>query len=107
MPGITSVTQATDKSTGVTINKMDGVITMNAAALAAGAEATFTVTNSRMRSEDVVIVNHKSGGTLGAYAAFANTNADGSFKITVTNLSAGSLSEAIVLQYQIERSGYT
>ena len=95
----TSVTQATNKSTGVTANAASGVITMNNAALAAAAEVSFTVTNSEVSATDVVVVNHASGGTAGSYLVQANTLAAGSFAITVANVSAGSLSEAIVLNF--------
>ena len=40
-----TVTQATNKTTGVTLNAASGQITMNGAELAGAAEATFTVTN--------------------------------------------------------------
>jgi hypothetical protein len=99
-----TVTQATSKSTGVTLNKICGQITMNNAALAAGAEATFTVTNSTILSTDVVIVNHASAGTAGAYLVSISSVATGSFGITVSNVSAGSLSQAIVLNYAIIKS---
>ena len=72
---------------------------MNNAALAAAAEVSFTVTNSEVSATDVVVVNHASAGTAGAYLVQANTLAAGSFAITVANLSAGSLSEAIVLNF--------
>jgi hypothetical protein len=94
-----TVTQATSKSTGVTLNAASGQITMNGAALGAGAEVSFTVTNSEVAATDVVVVNHGSAGTAGSYLVQANTLAAGSFKITVANVSAGSLSEAIVLNF--------
>lgn len=98
-----TVTQATSKSTGVTLDTLCGQITMNNAALAAAAEVTFTVTNSTIGSTDCVIVNHGSAGTAGAYAVSANSIANGSFAITVSNLSTGSLSEAIVLNFAVIR----
>ena len=100
-----SVTQATNKGTAVTLNKVAGVVTMNGAALAAAAEISFTVTNSECTASDVVIVNHASAGTAGSYLVQANTIAAGSFKVTVSNVSGGSLSEAIVLNYQIIKAG--
>ena len=100
-----SVTQATNKGTAVTLNKVAGVVTMNNAALAAAAEVSFTITNSECTASDVVIVNHASAGTAGSYLVQANTIAAGSFKVTVSNVSGGSLSEAIVLNYQIIKAG--
>ena len=94
-----TVTQATNKSTGVTLNTESGQITMNNAALAAAAEVTFTVTNSKIAATDVVVANHGSAGTAGSYLVNANTMASGSFKVTVSNVSGGSLSEAIVINF--------
>lgn len=94
-----TVTQATNKSTGVTLNKASGQVTMNNAALAAAAEVSFTVTNSEVSATDVVVVNHGSAGTAGSYLVNANGIAAGSFKVTVSNVSGGSLSEAIVINY--------
>ena len=94
-----TVTQSTNKSTGVTLNTESGQITMNNAALAAAAEVTFTVTNSKVSATDVVVACHGSAGTAGSYLVNANTMASGSFKVTVANVSAGSLSEAIVINF--------
>ena len=94
-----TVTQATNKGTGVTLNTESGQITMNNAALAAAAEVTFTVTNDKIAAADVVVVNHGSAGTAGAYLLGVSTVAAGSFKVTVTNASGGSLSEAIVINF--------
>ena len=94
-----TVTQATNKSTGVTLNTESGQITMNNAALAAAAEVSFTVTNDKIAATDVVVVNHGSAGIAGSYLVAANTIAAGSFAITVSNVSGGSLSEAIVINF--------
>lgn len=106
LPSGNVVTQATNKSTGVTLNKQWGQITMNNAALGAGAEVSFTVTNSRVSADDVITVNHSSGGTAGSYMVQATAVANGSFAIVVTNHTAGSLSEAIVLTFTVQRNPY-
>ena len=62
-----TVTQATNKSTGVTLNTESGQITMNNAQLDAGTEVTFTVTNDKIAAADCVVVNHGSAGTAGSY----------------------------------------
>ena len=94
-----TVTQATNKSTGVTLNTESGQITMNDAALAAAAEVSFTVTNSKVAATDVVVACHGSAGTAGSYLVNANAIAAGSFAVTVSNVSSGSLSEAIVINF--------
>ena len=94
-----TVTQASNKSTGVTLNTESGQITMNNAQLNAGVEVSFTVTNSKIAATDVVVACHGSGGTAGSYLVNANTIAAGSFAVTVSNVSAGNLSEAIVINF--------
>jgi hypothetical protein len=96
-----TVTQATDKSTGVTLNKRCGQITMNNAALAAAAEVSFTLTNSVIAATDVVMVSIASGATAGAYSVQCDATAAGSCRISVGNRNAGSLSEAIVLNFVV------
>lgn len=99
-----SVTQATSKTTGVTLNTICGRITMNGAALAAAAEVSFVVTNSRVAATDVVIVNIQSVGTAGSYFVTVGAVSAGSFAITLGNASAGSLSQAVVLNFSVIKS---
>lgn len=96
-----TVTQATSKSTGVTLNKSAGQITMNAASLAAGTTVLFTLTNSTLSAKDVLIVNVGSGGTSGAYWPYVANVAAGSAVIGVYNNTVGALAEAIVINYAI------
>ena len=98
------VTQATDKSTGVTLNKRCGQITMNSASLSAAAEVSFTLTNSVIAATDVVMVSIASGATAGAYSVQCDATAAGSCRISVGNRSAGSLGEAIVLNFVVIKS---
>ena len=96
-----AVTQSTNKSTGVTLNTVTGAITMNNASLAAGAEVAFTLTNSAIAATDVPVVAIKSGGTSASYGVSVTAVAAGSCEITVSNLSAGALGEALVLNFVI------
>lgn len=95
-----TVTQITSKSTGVTLSKVSGAITMNNAALAAGTIVSFVLTNTAIAATDVLILNHISGGTPGSYTLNARAAA-GSATIDVRNNTAGSLSEAIVIQFVV------
>ena len=96
-----TVTQATSKSTGVTLNKSAGQITMNNASLAAGTTVLFTLTNSTLSAKDVLIVNVGSGGTSGAYWPYVANVAAGSAVIGLYNNTAGALGEAVVINYAI------
>ena len=96
-----AVTQLTDKGTGVTLNKSAGQITMNNAALAGNTAVSFTLTNSTISAKDVIILNVGSVGTAGAYTTYVSSMAAGSGVITLRNLTAGSLSEAVVINYAI------
>jgi len=96
-----TVTQLTSKSTGVTLNKSAGRITMNGASLGAGASVTFTLTNTRISTNDVVIVNVGGGGTAGAYWPYVSSISAGSAVIGLWNSTGGALSEAVILNFAI------
>ena len=97
-----TVTQATSKSTGVTLNKSAGQITMNGAALAGATAVSFTLTNSTISSKDVIILTIGSGATATAYTAYVSSMAAGSAVITLRNLTAStSYSEAVVLNFAL------
>lgn len=96
-----TVTQATSKSTAVTLNKPTGQITMNNAALAAGAAVNFNVNNSLVDQSTVVIANAYN---IGGYRVEIAAVVVGYFQLRVTNLSAGSLSEAVVINFAIIKS---
>lgn len=99
------VTQATNKSTAVQIDRRCGQITMNNAALAAATTVGFTVTNSTVRNGDIPVAAIASGGTAGAYTVTVDAVADGSFRIQVRNETAGSLGEALVLNFGVIGGG--
>ena len=96
-----TVTQATSKSPGVTLNKSMGKITMNAASLGAGASVTFTLTNSTISANDVVIASISGGGTAGAYWPYVSSQATGSAVIGLWNSTGGALAEAVVINFAV------
>lgn len=99
-----SVTQATSKSTAVTLSKLVGKITMNAALLASNTSVSFTVTNTQVSATDVVAIALASGGTAGSYFVTIGAIAAGSFVVHVRNVSGGSLSEALVLNFAVTKA---
>ena len=97
-----AVTQLTSKSTLVTLNTSAGVITMNNASLATATNATFTLNNSTIGAKDAVVLTISGGqATPGSYNVFANALTAGTVSITLRNISGGTLSEAIVVNFAI------
>ena len=74
-----TVTQATSRTTGVTLNKPTGAITLVSAAGSTSWQS-FTVTNSLVAATDVVLVSQKSG--TDKYMMHVTNVAAGSFQIT-------------------------
>ena len=96
-----TVTQATSKSTGVTLHKSAGRITLNAASLAAGTNVSFTLTNNNISSNDVLILNVSSGATAAAYNLWVDSLSAGTAGITLRNTTAGALAEAVVINFAL------
>jgi len=98
-----TVTQATSKSTGVTINTVCGNIVTHNASLAAGGVVSFTVTNSALGATDFVDCKRVSGGTAMSYFVDTDSMAAGSFVVYLQNITAGALAEAITLRFKITK----
>lgn len=92
-----TVTQGTSRTTGVTIDKICGAITLFTAA-GASAYTTFTVTNSTVAATDVIIVNQASG--TDKYEVFVTAVGAGSFDITFSDVS-GTTTEAPVFNFAV------
>lgn len=99
-----TVTQQTNRTTGVTINKLSGAITTNNASLAAEATADFVVTNSKVAVTDVVVVSQRSGSNGGGTIVSVAGVANGSFTIRVHNgnVAAGTAETgAIIINFVV------
>ena len=94
-----TVTQATSKSTAVTLNKPCGQITTHNESLANGTEVSFAVNNWVFTLNSVVVLNiqHPSASLVVA----AKPVSDGQFKISLRNLTGAAFSEAIVINFAI------
>lgn len=95
-----TVTQATSKGTAVTLNTPSGQITTNNAALGAGATAVFTFNNSCMSANDVLVMSinpnspNASSYSVSGLASSAAT-------VLLKNTSAGSLSDAVIINFAV------
>jgi hypothetical protein len=92
-----TVTQATSRTTGVTLNKTAGAITLVSAAGSATA-ATFAVTNSTVAATDVIILNQKSGTDL--YDLMVTAVGTGSFNITFRT-TGGTTTEQPIFNFAV------
>lgn len=92
-----TVTQGTSRTTGVTLSKRSGAITLFTAA-GTSAYTSFTVTNTLVSATDTIIVNQKSG--TNTYLTFVTAVADGSFRITFSSVS-GTASDAPVFNFVV------
>lgn len=99
-----TVTQATDKSTDVTLNKVSGRITMNAASLASNAVVHFNLNNSLIATTDTVSLSAYWGAVSGVnYRIELATLSSGLAVIRVTNISGGARSEAIQINFNVHK----
>jgi len=92
-----TVTQSTSRTTGVTLNKPTGGITLFTAAGSA-TPTTFTVTNSLVATTDTVVLSVKSGTNV--YLTAVTAVAAGSFNVTFWT-TGGTASDAPVINYSV------
>lgn len=94
-----TVTQITSRTTGVTINKITGSITLVSAAGSATWQS-FTVTNSAVAATDKIILNQKSGTDL--YLIHITNVAAGSFQVSFAT-TGGTTTEQPVFGFSITK----
>lgn len=92
-----SVTQASSRTSSVTINAVCGAITLVSAA-GSSSYQTFTVTNSTVAATDVVVVNQKSG--TDKYLTFVTGLTTGSFNITFAT-TGGTTTEQPIFNFAV------
>jgi len=99
----TSVTQLTSKSTSVTIDAAAGRVITHNASLSSGATVGFSVNNSVYTNQDIVMLMITAGATPSDYNIWPVRNTSGVFNIYIKNIGAGSLSEAIEINFILIR----
>lgn len=97
-----TVTQATSKSTAVTLNKPSGLITTSSASLAAGAAITFSVSNTSVTLSSTVVLSFPTSTiSMSNYRIEAYQVLNGSFAVRITNISGGALAESLPIQFNV------
>lgn len=85
-----TVSQLTDRSTGVTLNKLTGQIITQATSLAASTSVSFVVTNSLVALPDVVVLNVQTGDTPNTSIFTVSAVANGSFTVRISNINTAT-----------------
>tara|TARA_R110000868_G_scaffold136663_1_gene349713 strand:+ start:217 stop:630 length:414 start_codon:yes stop_codon:yes gene_type:complete len=97
-----SVTQLVNKAEPITLNKSAGTVTMNGALLAPTTSVNFVLNNSTISAGDAVIVSFVSGAAnAGTYTLWVTALTAGAATLTLRNITAGNLSEAVVFNFVI------
>lgn len=99
-----TVTQATSRTTGVTLNKVCGQITLYSTTVAAGNVSEFTVTNSTVVSSSRNVIQlslSNPGASTGVYVPFVSLISTGSFRISIHCLSAPAAAESPVINFAV------
>jgi ABC-type glycerol-3-phosphate transport system permease component len=103
-----TVIQLSSKYSSVMLNSLAGSITTHNAALAVGATIGFSFSNSKISPKDIVILNIRNGSggaSVNAYQLGVDAVASGSCWVHITNVSAASLSESIIIGFAIIKCG--
>jgi hypothetical protein len=97
-----TVTQATSKSTSVTLNKACGQITTANTSIASNAVASFTFNNLFIDSTAQVLFEVQSGAAAGAsYVVEADNKGSGTCRVSIRNVTTGALAETLVLSFWV------
>ena len=98
-----TVTQITSITTAVTLNTKRGAITTFDPALAAAAEQEFTVNNTTVQPQSVVILSVGSGPSDNEHVmAFVSSVSAGAFTIVLSNLAAANQADgAMVINFAV------
>jgi hypothetical protein len=93
-----AITQLISRTTGVTLNKATGQITLFLAAGNTGAYTAFTVSNSLVTAQDTIVVNVAS--STNTYITFVTAVGTGSFTINFLSI-VGTASDSPVLNFTV------
>lgn len=97
-----TVTQLTNKSTAVTLNKPSGQIVMQATdSIPASGYVIFNLVNSLITATDTVVVSLKSGSGFLPFYSFTTAPFNGGCEISVRNSNVNPMAEALVLNFAV------
>lgn len=95
-----TVTQTGLATDSVTLNKRMGVITTVTQNIISGGNVEFTLNNTQVKLNSVVVVSAEYSGT-GVPVLTVSDVAEGSFKIKITNTSLVALTSPVNIHFRI------
>ncbi len=97
-----TVTQATSKSTAVTLNKPSGRITTHSATMTAGQKIVFLFNNSLIGSDSGICIGIGAGSAYAdSYRTWIGYSTAGLAYVGLENIATGSLSDAVEIVFQV------
>lgn len=97
-----TVTQLTDKTTAVTLNKNTGEIITAAGVIPPGSSVGFVLNNLTIDANDNVVINVKSGSSVvGVYQVWCDSLVKGSCNIVIYNIGRSPYNEVLKLQFTV------
>jgi hypothetical protein len=96
-----SVTQATDKSTGVTLNKPCGTITTHDESMAPGVVKSFLLENTKINANSVLVLSGTFASGANRYSLEVSDVGAGFATIRITNITAGTYTDNIVINFVV------
>jgi len=98
----TGTKTATGAGLNVTLNKMSGTITTESLAIAQASKITYTINNSDVAANDIVMVNVGNGtNNLGHPVVSVVNPAGGSFTVDITNTGSSTTSGTLLIFFMV------
>ena len=98
---IKEVTQITSKTTSVTANGYDGIVTTVALTDAAGSSFDFTINNEKVKSKSTILLTTEYAGTTGTPTARVVSYTKGSFIVRLSNVGSTALNALAKLHFKV------
>jgi hypothetical protein len=98
---IKEVVQSSSKTTSVTANGYDGIITTVALTDAADTSFNFTVNNDKVQETSTIMLTPIYAGTTGDVKAVLVSQTKGSFVVKVSNVGVAVLNAVAKIQFKV------
>ena len=98
---IKEVVQSSSKTTAVTANGYDGIVTTVSLVDAADTSFNFTVNNDKVQETSTIMLTPVYAGTTGDVKAVLVSQTKGSFVVKVSNVGVAVLNTVAKIQFKV------